>query len=66
MPTFECPKCGKPVSIPEGRKDSFWYCPHCGYCMTITYKIEKVDGDPVSFLLKRAQSDKPKPTSDQP
>ncbi len=59
MPKFECPKCGKPVTIPEGRTEPFWYCPTCGYRMTITYKIEKIDGDPISFLMKRAGMEVP-------
>ena len=47
-----CPKCGKETPFAEGMETV--YCMWCDYKMTITYKIEKIEGNPVSFLLKRA------------
>ena len=50
---FNCPKCNEKVFIPEGI--DFYECPFCDYMITVSYKIEKIDGDPVSYLLKRAE-----------
>lgn len=52
MVKVQCPKCGKPVDVPEGRE--VYYCKECGYRLTISYTLEKIEGDPVSYLLKRA------------
>jgi uncharacterized Zn finger protein (UPF0148 family) len=50
----KCPKCGTETPYAEGTEEV--YCMLCDYKMTITYKVEKIEGDPVSYLLKRAQN----------
>lgn len=54
MPKVRCPHCGEITEFTEGEEKVV--CERCDYEMTIHYKIEKVEGDPVSFLLKRAQT----------
>jgi ribosomal protein S27AE len=51
-----CPECGEETGFAEGTKEV--YCMRCDYKMKITYKVEKIEGDPLSFLLKRAEEDK--------
>lgn len=53
MPKAKCPKCGTETPFAEGMEEV--YCMLCDYKMKVTYKIEKIEGDPVSYLLKRAE-----------
>ena len=55
MPKVNCPKCGFVTEFIEG--DEKVQCERCAYPMTLHYKIEKIEGSPVSYLLKRAKSD---------
>lgn len=50
-----CPHCGHVTKAVQGVEEVA--CERCGYKITIHYKLEKIEGDPVSFLLKRASSD---------
>ena len=54
MPKVKCPKCGVETGFAEGMETV--YCMRCDYKMTIHYKLEKIEGDPVSYLLKRAST----------
>jgi hypothetical protein len=54
LPEAKCPECGKLIGYAEGMETV--YCMWCDYKMTITYKVEKIEGDPVSYLLKRSKS----------
>ncbi len=51
----KCPNCGRPTPYKEGveKADCIW----CNYKIKITYKIEKIEGNPVSYLLKRAKGE---------
>jgi len=54
MPQVRCPNCGHTTGFAEGMEKVF--CEMCDYEMTIHYKVEKIVGDPVSYLLvKRAE-----------
>lgn len=53
MPKARCPHCGHITPFNEG--DEEVTCERCDYKMTVHYKIEKIEGDPVSFLLKLAE-----------
>lgn len=57
MPKTNCPKCEKEITFKEG-VEQIW-CPKCGYRLTVHYKIEKIVGDPVSYLMKRSNEPDP-------
>lgn len=52
---IRCPKCGHVTKAVQGVETVT--CERCNYPMTIHYKVEKIEADPVSFLLQRATSD---------
>jgi hypothetical protein len=53
MPEAKCSVCGEKTPYAEGMDTV--YCMRCDYKMTITYKVEKVEGDAVSYLLHRSK-----------
>jgi hypothetical protein len=53
MPQTYCPDCGHNTRYVEG-VDSV-ICKQCNRLMTFKYTIEKIEGDPVTWLLHRAE-----------
>lgn len=53
MAKVRCSHCGHITKFEEGQETVF--CERCGFEMRIHYEVEKIEGDPVSFLLKRAE-----------
>lgn len=54
MPKARCSHCGHVTGFAEGMTEV--YCECCDFKMTIRYKVEKIEGDPVSYLLNRSKS----------
>lgn len=51
----KCPKCGYVSTFNLG--DEVVRCERCNYKMKVHYKLEKIKGDPVTYLLDRAKND---------
>jgi predicted amidophosphoribosyltransferase len=58
MPQTYCPDCGHQTRYTEGIENVF--CKQCGREMTFKYSIEKIEGEPVTWLLKHAGLNKTK------
>jgi hypothetical protein len=66
LPQTYCPDCGHNTHYVEG-VDSV-ACKRCGRLMSFKYSIEKIEGDPVTWLLHRAKfaSNNRKETEEKP
>jgi predicted amidophosphoribosyltransferase len=53
MPQTYCPDCGHKTRYTEGVENVC--CKRCGRSMSFKYSIEKIEGDPVTWLLHRAE-----------
>jgi predicted amidophosphoribosyltransferase len=53
LPLTYCPDCGHKTHYTEGVENVFCKC--CGREMKFKYFIEKIEGDPVTWLLNRAE-----------
>ena len=58
MPLTYCPDCGHNNRYVEGIEKIF--CKRCGRKIEFQYSIEKIEGDPVTYLLNRAALNKSK------
>lgn len=52
LPLTYCPECGHSTRYTEGVESVT--CKQCGYELKFKYSIEKIEGDPVTWLLHRA------------